>query len=88
MRATALQGPLWLVVIDNGAYETLAYFLNRTTAELWRHQHGGRLYEGELEPPYWRSAKPKAAGGGGSGSWGPDCAPSGHVVYAAPHDAQ
>jgi hypothetical protein len=65
MRATVLRAPHWLVVIDNGSYETLAYFLNRTMAELWRHQHGGRLYEHELEPPYWRAAKPEAPRGGG-----------------------
>jgi hypothetical protein len=54
-----------LVVIDNGSYETLAYFLNRTMAELWRRKHGGQLYERELEPPYWRAAKPEAPGCGG-----------------------
>ena len=57
MRATALQAPPWLVVIDKGSYETLTYFLNRTMAELWRRKHGGQLYERELEPPYWRAAK-------------------------------
>ena len=56
MRA-ALQVPHWLVVIDNGSYETLTYFLDRTMAELWQRKHGGRLYERELEPPYWRAAK-------------------------------
>ena len=56
MRA-ALQAPYWLVVIDNGSYETLTYFLDRTMAELWQRKHGGRLYEHELEPPYWRAAK-------------------------------
>ena len=65
MRTAALHAPCWLVVIDNGSYETLAYFLNRAVAELWRREHGGRLYEGELEPPYWRAAKPEAPGGGG-----------------------
>src|SRR6516164_4993070 len=65
MRATALQAPPWLVVIDKGSYETLTYFLNRTMAELWRRKHGGQLYERELEPPYWRAAKPEAPGGGG-----------------------
>lgn len=50
--------PDWLVVIDNGPYETLTYFLNRVVAELWQHEHGGRLYEREYEPPYWRAAKP------------------------------
>jgi len=65
MRATALQAPPWLVVIDKGSYETLTYFLNRTMAELWRRKHGGQLYERELEPPYWRAAKPEAPGSGG-----------------------
>ena len=59
MRATALQAPPWLVVIDKGSYETLTYFLNRTMAELWQRKHGGQLYERELEPPYWRAAKPR-----------------------------
>jgi hypothetical protein len=56
MRA-ALHAPHWLVVIDNGSYETLTYFLDRTMAELWQRKHGGRLYEHVLEPPYWRAAK-------------------------------
>ena len=64
MRA-ALQVPHWLVVIDNGSYETLTYFLDRTMAELWQRKHGGRLYERELEPPYWRATKPEAPRGGG-----------------------
>jgi hypothetical protein len=55
----ALQASHWLVVIDNGSYETLTYFLNRTIAELWQRKHGGLLYERELEPPYWRAAKPR-----------------------------
>jgi hypothetical protein len=60
MRTAVLHAPPWLVVIDNGSYETLTYFLNRFTAELWRHEHGGRLYECEIEPPYWRAATPIA----------------------------
>ena len=64
MRAAELQGPYLLVIIDKGSYETLTYFLNRTMAELWQRKHGGRLYERELEPPYWRAAKPEAPGGG------------------------
>ena len=51
--------------VDKGSYETLTYFLNRTMAELWRRKHGGQLYERELEPPYWRAAKPEAPRGGG-----------------------
>ena len=59
MRAAELQGPYLLVIIDKGSYETLTYFLNRTMAELWQRKHGGQLYERELEPPYWRAAKPR-----------------------------
>jgi hypothetical protein len=43
MRATALQAPYWLVVIDKGSYETLTYFMNRTIAGLWQRKHGGQL---------------------------------------------
>jgi hypothetical protein len=59
MRTAALHAPDWLVVIDNGSYETLTYFLSRAIAELWQTEHGGRLYKYEYSPPYWRAAKPR-----------------------------
>jgi hypothetical protein len=59
MRTAALHAPDWLVVIDNGSYETLTYFLSRAIAELWQNEHGGRLYKYEYSPPCWRAAKPR-----------------------------
>jgi hypothetical protein len=64
MRSLYCRAPPCLVVIDKGSYETLTYFLNRSHGGAMA-EHGGRLYERELEPPYWRAAKAEAPGSGG-----------------------